>query len=543
MNFLLSTGSTGPQAVFGSSGPVAGLGATLDLFAPLCETLAERSGGAVVTVSSPGELGRAVRRLPPAGGKPVHLCFAPPHEVQPDPDFTTVPVFGWGMGSIPTEEWGSGTPMDWRVTLDRLGRAICLSHATAAAVRAAMGDDFPVCVIHPPLPAASGARHEPPQARRQDVTLHVPSGGVLDTSSWTGAMPPHEFFRVEDDVADAAVATPSEEVLFIPERPWRKTLRYRLGVTRLHLGLWFDDAVRDALPPRVADALAAGGRYVVRGARRLFAEAKRQQAMLPASMQPAGDIIEDPAWRNGDQQVTLGGTIFSACHNIWDRSWSDAVSAFVIAFRDRPDATLVIQTRTIDPSWREGVTAHLKRQLPYRCRIVLLDAVLPEASLQAWMAATSFYVCASHAEAFALPMMRFMASGAPVISPAHSALADLVDDGNAIVVGSTPEHDYWPHDPREKLHTTSHRLKWPDLHRGYQRAYEIAGDPAAYAAMSARAAGKIAELTAGAGDRLAGFLQANGKPDGQPEGLVQTQGASGPTPTPLRAAEPARALA
>lgn len=529
MNFILSTGPAGPQAVFGSSGPVAGLGTTLELFTPLCETLAERSGGAVIVVNSPAERGRAARKLPPSAEAPVHLCFAPPHEVALDSDATTVPVFGWGMGSIPTEEWGRGAPQDWRVTLSRLGRAICLSHATASAVRAAMGEGFPLCVIHPPMPAATGARDAPPLARRQGVTVQVPSGGVLDTSGWTGAMPPHEFFRAEDDVADAAVATPSEEVLFIPERPWRKTLRYRLGVTRLHLGLWFDDAVRDALPPRLAGALAAGGRRAVGAARRLFAAAQRQQAMLPASMQAAPEIVEDAAWRNGDQQVTLGGTIFSACHNIWDRSWADSVSAFVIAFRDRPDATLVIQTRTIDPSWREGVTAHLKRQLPYRCRIVLLDAVLPEASLQAWMAATSFYVCASHAEAFALPMMRFMASGVPVISPSHSALADLVGDGDAIVIGSTEEHDYWPHDPREKLHTTSHRLNWPDLRRAYHTAYRIAGDPEAYAAMSARAAGRIAELTAPALDLLAGFLQPHGK--------------ASPPAAPLRAASPSRELA
>jgi hypothetical protein len=445
------------------------------------------------------------------------------------PDCATVPVFGWGMGSIPTEEWGTGTPMDWRVTLGRLGRAICLSHATASAVRAAMGDDFPLCVIHPPMPAGGATRAAPLQAHQQDITLHIPSGGVLDTSSWGGAMPPHEVFRAEDDVADAAVATPSEEVLFIPERPWRKTLRYRLGVTRLHLGLWFDDAVRDALPPVVAGALAAGGRVAVRGARRLFAAVKRQQAMLPASMQSAPDGVAEPAWQNGEQQVTLGGTIFSACHNIWDRSWADSVSAFVIAFRERPDATLVIQTHTTDPSWREGVTAHLKRQLPYRCRIVLLDAVLPEASLQAWLAATSFYVCASHAEAFALPAMRFMAGGVPVISPSHSALADLVDNRNGIVIGSNEEHDYWPHDPREKLHTTSHRLNWPDLHRAYQQAYRIASDPAAYAAMSARAAARIAELTAPACDRLAEFLQ--------PKGTALSP------PPPLRVPSPSRAFA
>jgi hypothetical protein len=497
LNFILSTGSADPQLVFGSCGPVPGLGTTLELFAPLCATLAERSGGTVVAVSVPAKLRRARRPMKRAAGQPVHLCFAPPHEVPPDADGMTVPVFGWGLGSIPTEEWGTGKPMDWRVTLARLGRAICLSQATAAAVRAAMGEDFPLCVIHPPMPVPPGARPQPKLARSPNVALSVPSGGVLDTSSWTGAMPPHERLPASDEFADAGVAAPSEEELFIPEPPWRKTWRYRLGVTRLHLSLWFEDAVRDLLPQRLADALTAAARHVARGARRLFAAAKARS-----------EIDEDSAWREGEQQVVLGGTIFSACHNIWDRGWSDCISAFVFAFRGVADATLVIQTHTRDASWREGVTAHLKRLLPYRCRIVVLDAILPQAELQAWVCATSFYVCANHAEAFALPMRRFMASGVPVISPSHSALADLVDDGHAIVVGSTEEHDYWPHDPREKLHTTSHRLNWPDLHRGYQKAYLIAADPAAYAAMSAGAASRIAELSAPACDLLAGFLQA-----------------------------------
>jgi hypothetical protein len=58
LNFILSTGSASPQAVFGSAGPVDGLGTTLDLFVPLCEMLAERSGGAVVAVASRRDLGR-----------------------------------------------------------------------------------------------------------------------------------------------------------------------------------------------------------------------------------------------------------------------------------------------------------------------------------------------------------------------------------------------------------------------------------------------------------------------------------------------------
>ena len=178
----------------------------------------------------------------------------------------------------------------------------------------------------------------------------------------------------------------------------------------------------------------------------------------------------------------------------------------MFAFRDTADATLVIHTHTTDPDWRSGVTAHLQRLLPYCCRIVLLDAILPEATLLRWIDATAFYVCASHAEAFPLPMMRFMARGAPPIAPVHSALAELVDAQTGFVVGSTEEHDFWPNDPREKIRTTSHRLRWPDLHAAYLAAYRCAADPAAYASKSAHAAGRIEALTSRGAATLAEFV-------------------------------------
>ncbi len=489
LNLILSIGRADPAASYGNGGPAAGPLAVMRAFAPLCATLAAEAGGQCDVASTPAELAARLRRKP--RGTEVHLCFAPPPEIVAHPGWITVPVFGWGMDSLPEGRAGNA---GWAQLLAGFGRAICLSQNAAQAVRASFDTDFAVCAMTPP----SGGSPAGPPTPRKKATLSLLSGQTLDTSRWTRQRPPMVEFEHAQDLAEAEAASPAEEVLFRAPPPWRKTLRYRLGTTRLHARAWYGEALEDLVPPRVTRAGARMARLAARAARRALALRREP---------PPGDAApsEPDDWQPGS--ISLAGTVFAAVHGMWDRSWSDAISAFVWRFRDEESATLVIRSATIDQGTRDALAGYLRRLLPFRCRVVLIAADLTPDDEQALIEAAAFYVCASHAEAAPLPLLRFLAHGRPAIAPRHSALCDVVGGEWAIEVASSPAPDYWPGDTRELLRATSHRLDWEDLGRAYGRAFEIARGPA-YAGMQQAAAAQARALDGAGEATLRAFLAA-----------------------------------
>ena len=135
-----------------------------------------------------------------------------------------------------------------------------------------------------------------------------------------------------------------------------------------------------------------------------------------------------------------------------------------------------------------------------------MDARLSAEESAALIDCCAYYVCASHAEAAPLPLIGFMARGRPAISPVHSALADIVDADNALLVASSPAHDYWPGDPGERLLTRSHRLDWESLCQAFVQAYALAAEPEAYARKQQAARRRLAQLQAEDERALAGFV-------------------------------------
>ncbi len=492
MHFVLSTGQAEPGASFGNGGPESGPEAVLQAFLPLCTGIAEAAGGSVTVVSGPNEA-KAAALAAGRGQASVHLCFALPDQCFAVPSCPTIPVFGWGLSSIP-----AAPGLDWRGKLAEHGRAICLSSSAAAAVGAVMGANFPVCAIVPP-PRSPAAGTPSPAAAGQAALGSYP---LLDTATWSDHRPPVVAFNADDDLADAVAATPGEEVLFRAPPPWRKTLRYRLGTTRLHARNWYRDAVQDLMPGPVTRAGALAARGLARAGHLALQRGTRQPRPHPALPPPGGGTPAEP-WP--PQSLVLSGTVFAAVHGMWDRSWSDAISAFVWAFRDEPGATLLLRSAGIDAGTREALAGYLRRLLPFRCRVVLMDAALPPAEADALTDACTYYVCASHAEAAPLPMIGFLARGRPAVTPAHSALADVADASCAFIVASSLAHDYWTNDPRERLLTHSHRLDWDSLCAAYRQAFAVAQTPA-YADMQRHAARHMAERRQQGAQALTAFL-------------------------------------
>jgi glycosyltransferase involved in cell wall biosynthesis len=98
---------------------------------------------------------------------------------------------------------------------------------------------------------------------------------------------------------------------------------------------------------------------------------------------------------------------------------------------------------------------------------------------------TSFIVNASRGEGQCLPLMEYMSSGVPAISPDNTAMADYVTPENAFIVKSTVEPAVWPQDPRMLFRTTRYRINWESLYLAFQESYRIARtDEQAYARMS-----------------------------------------------------------
>lgn len=79
------------------------------------------------------------------------LSFTPPHKTISGLQCPIICVFAWEFPDIPNRVWSDEPRNDWRTMLTAHGRTITLSQHTARAVRASMGDDFPVLVAPTPV--------------------------------------------------------------------------------------------------------------------------------------------------------------------------------------------------------------------------------------------------------------------------------------------------------------------------------------------------------------------------------------------------------
>ena len=453
MRFFVTSGGAGGQAGYGSGG----LDASREALAKQLIPVLRRLG----TVKQLNSVGDGIRRARWAGAGARHLCLAYPHELPDGAGAETIPVFGLGLAACPTAPFANVARTDWRGRLERCGGAICFSSHAASAVRALMGDAYPVATV--PAPVEATGRPLPPSPQVLQI-----EGLVLDTACWPDTAP-----------ADAPAVADEEDDAAWPDQAvpaWRKTARYRLGVTRQHLAQAYREAVHDLLPAPVATLVARTGRTGARTARRLLT--LRQARQRPAAAVLAED--EFPAWRDGTHAVALDGLVFAAVHGVWDRGWGDVLSAFVAVCRDDPAATLVIKASGLDVQSRAGLAGYVRRLGPFTCRIVILGGTI-EGGLDTLAAAASFTVGASHGEAAPLPMMRFMAAGRPAVSPAHSALADFVDAETGFVVACSTGYETWPGDVEERLAGTGWRPEWDSLCRAMAAACELARTPDAYA--------------------------------------------------------------
>jgi glycosyltransferase involved in cell wall biosynthesis len=210
---------------------------------------------------------------------------------------------------------------------------------------------------------------------------------------------------------------------------------------------------------------------------------------------------EDPAPpRIEPRPLRLSGLVYTSIFNLGDprKNPRDLLSAFLVAFRDRPDVTLVLKlasnaiTERTELEWIGQL--HRSLGIEHRCRVVVVTDYLTEDQLDELYRVTAYYVNTSHAEGACLPLQRALASGRPGIAAAHTSMSDYLDETVGLVVASHDEPAPWPHDPEQRCETTRHRLVWASLRDQFERSAALAEDPAAYRVLAAAGRARMERL-------------------------------------------------
>lgn len=382
-----------------------------------------------------------------AGYRPVHLALHPPQNIHHSPTVPTVLFPFWEFPQIPDRDFQHDTRQNWARMCRTAALILTASHDTANAFRRA-GVRCPIEVV--PVPVAPAYFEVPdwdPAFRWSLDCRHLAWGGPGET------------------------ATPTLADLAPPIRP--------VGPRR-----------------RVVHALRTGYHRHVRpwlSERSLRGIARVKRAVLRRPEPPRPRLPVSP--------LTLDGLVFTSIFNFSDRRKNprDQLTAFLLAFRDRPDVTLVWKLATsatrewIEMQELEALYRGLK--IDHACRFVVITDFLTDEQLAGLYRATTYYLNSSHAEGACLPLQRALAAGRPAIAPNHTAMADYMDEQTGFVVGSHPEPTFWPHDPDRRYETTWHRLVWSDLRDSLLRAAELAElDGASYDALSAHSRARMADV-------------------------------------------------
>ena len=380
----------------------------LKAFQPVLEQI-----GAVELVQRPAEEVDPIFEACAARGEDcVFVSFAPPNAVTLGLKCPTVVVVAWEFSTIPDGKWNPADPReDWRYVFGELGSAISLSSHTARVVKAAMGEDFPIFAVASPVYDRVPRLAAPPSGGVIAPCQLAIRGTVIDSFDYTLSpdmvhepdFPPRPIEEVEAEREAEAARIAGEATIESPAPPpFRKGLRYRLGMTRFYAVEWYREVIRDLLPRVVARAIGRTGGFLVTAYRR----ATGWKPPPPPPHPPPIPIVH----------VGLKGVVYTSMLNPTDgrKNWHDILTAFCWAFRDVEDATLVLKMVKGDPhSYRRDLFLILARSAPFKCRIVTMDGFLEDADYAGLMAATSFYVNASNAEGLCMPLMEFMSVGRP----------------------------------------------------------------------------------------------------------------------------------
>ena len=469
------------------------------------------------------------------GYQPVHLALHPPQDVYLTPALPNIIFPFWEFPHIPDRDFGHDTRQNWVRVAQRADLIITACHFTREAFERA-GVDVPIGVVPVPLrPDQFAVPNWDPEHTWTHTCRHLTWGGpppkppkLVVQDDPRLAMADHDEPDAEVAEADpaATVGAPSTPApkprvgmkrrgylvargVFRKVYPWlgERTLE-RIAKTRHYV---LASAGRD---PRTLEPLPGGrpgfsrlGYSVARdGYRRYFKpwlspaaleRITRNKAKALAIVGHEPVIAPDPLLPS--TELTLGGLVFSSIFNLGDRrkNHHDLLSAYLLAFQDREDVTLVIKlaTNPVREHHEVNIFRHIYQSMHilHKCRLVVITDFLTSQQMSDLMRVTTFYVNTSRAEGACLPLQQSLAAGRPSIAPDHTSMADFMDDQVGFVPRTHAEPTYWPHDPEQRTETYWNRMVWTDLRDHMLSAAElIDDDPERYRAMSEAARERMA---------------------------------------------------
>lgn len=402
--------------------------------------------GEVVVADSIDEIEQNCQQFHRSGEQAVLVSVSPPHQTPLELPCPTVTLFAWEFDTLPDASWDGNPGHDWRHVFANTAGAICTSRETAELVRAASPARFPVCALpapvwdrYSPLAIADG---NPPDLSKRSFRF---AGSLIDSPrlglSADGLVSPP---------ASPASANAENPIETAPAMPSAHAIR-RIGSLP---GQWLRKL------RRLASSLRNGNGHA-----------------------PAGVIL-----LNRPRALPVDGVVFTTLLNPADsrKNWVDIVTAFCWAFREQPNATLIVKMTHHDLEYyRVVLITLLSRLSPFACRVVVLHGFLDDGQYADLIRASTFYVNASSGEGLCLPLMEFLSAGVPAIAPTHTAMADYIDDSLAFTVRCSLEPFCWPHDPSGIFTTHRHRLNWQSLMEAFRSAHATAvDDPERYRRMS-----------------------------------------------------------
>ncbi len=406
----------------------------------------ERLGPWRVVPVPEASLAFAAKQAEAAGERAIHFSLHPPQNAYFTPAVPTVLFPFWEFPEVPNRDFGLETRQNWVRMCRGAGLILTACRFTADALERA-GVPAPVAVV--PVPV-------------HDRAFQVPDWNPA--WSWTITCR-HLIWGGPPTAAPAGQETP-------PPAP------RRAGAVR-RLARFAKSAYHRGIAPRLSQPTRERLRRIKR---RFLKQPEPSLPLLPST------------------PLTLSGLVYTSVFNFSDRRKNprDLITAFLLAFRDDPDATLVLKLATSPTREFHELNElnHLYRSLgiEHACRLVVITDFLTDDQLDDLYRASTYYVNTSRAEGACLPLQRALAGGRPAIAPRHTSMRDYFDGEVGYVVRSDPEPTHWPHDPERRYETSWHRLVWSDLRDAFRESAEVAlHDRDTYDAMAEAARKRLRE--------------------------------------------------
>lgn len=451
----------------------------------------------------------AARAAAAEGYQPIHLALNPPQNCYFTPAVPTIMLPFWEFPDLPDRDFGLDTRQNWLRMSRHVDRIVVASQEAANAFRRS-AINRPVHVV--PVPLAPEYFNVPPWNPEDSWSITCRHFVIHPVA--TPYPPCHQPGPAEKPLSGEGPAmVPSATRL---ARLGEVATRWSLGAARRVIGNERTAKLRDFVlrvraqvpahtpPLRRTVKLATHFAFEIArvGYKRLIAPWLSPEALARVTRVKERVVRHQPALPLLPATVlTISGLVYTSVFNLSDRrkNVEDLLSAFLLAFQDREDVTLVLKLAT-NPS-REFHEVRLFQDIyanlgiRHRCRIVVITDYLSDEDMVHLARITTYYLNASRAEGACLPLQEALAAGRPALAPAHTAMSDYMDNEVGFVLDTHPEPTFWPHDPERSYETYWNRLVWSHLRDQLLESAHVAQhDRARYEAMGRTAQARLKRM-------------------------------------------------